>query len=222
MRKAHTMRRPVALLLAAAAAMFGIAHAITDAPTAAAERAAVAAPGIPIYAVGENGSNRCTMGYAGMSSTTRRPIAVTAGHCGSTGATVLTTGRRPIGRYVAVQTDQSGTNTYGYAVIALNDDVATTGSITPTFAIERQGQAAVGQTVCLFGTTSGMRCGTVATCTPTAATIAGSLSKPGDSGGPVVRMSDHALIGIVIGHDDIENITMVEPIAHLEQLAGLR
>lgn len=215
------MRRTTALLLAAAA-LFGMAHAITDAPTAAAERATVAAPGIPIYGVGENGSNRCTLGYAATSSTSGRSIAITAGHCGSAGTTVLTTGRRPIGRYIAVRADQSGTNTYGYAVIALNQDVATSGNITPTFAIQRQGVATAGDGVCLFGTTSGMRCGTVATANPAAATIAGSLSKPGDSGGPVVRMSDHALVGILIGHDDIENVTMFEPIAHLEQLAGLR
>lgn len=216
------MRRTTALLLTGAAALFGMTHAITDAPPATAERAAVAAPGIPIYGVGEEGTNRCTLGYADTSSTSRGRIAITAGHCGSPGTPVLTTGRRMIGRYTEVRADQSRTNTYGYAVIALNADVATSGNITPTFAINGHADAAPGDTVCLFGTTSGRRCGTVNAITPGAATIAGSLSAPGDSGGPVVRMSDRALVGILIGHDAQEGITMFEPIRHIEQLAGLR
>jgi hypothetical protein len=88
-------------------------------------------------------------------------------------------------------------------------------------------QAQTGERVCIFGTTSGQRCGTITSLTPTSGVINETLSAPGDSGGPAIRCPDHSLVGIVIGHTD-GNRTLFEPItniaalaAHDEQIDGL-
>ncbi|MEN4460910.1 S1 family peptidase [Mycolicibacterium conceptionense] len=186
-----------------------IAHTAA-APAAAATTAPIAAPGIPIYQVVDGSSTRCTLGYTARNAEGQR-LAVTAGHCGTLGDTVYDNADRPIGTYIAVQPDDVDTRTYGYSIIQISPDVALSAWITPTLAIERHAQARPGDYVCLFGTTSGRRCSTVETLTATEGTITGNLSNGGDSGGPVLRMRDRALIGIVIGHNNTQ--TLFEPVA---------
>ncbi|ART74325.1 hypothetical protein BTO20_37520 (plasmid) [Mycobacterium dioxanotrophicus] len=190
---------------------------VLTASTAAAASLSVAAPGIPIYQDVEGTSTRCTLGYTARNAEGDR-LAVTAGHCGTVGQTVYDNADRPIGTYIAVQPDDVENRTYGYSLIRILPDVALSAWITPSLAIERHAQAHPGDTVCLFGTTSGRRCSTVETVTVTEGTITGNLSAGGDSGGPVIRMSDQALIGIVIGHNNAE--TLFEPIARIVTAAA--
>lgn len=203
-----------AALLALLAAL---STALAAAPVAAAAGAPVAAPGMPILQ--DAGTTRCTLGYAARTSAGER-LAVTAGHCGKTGDPVFDRGRRIIGRYIAVQPDDLDTATYGYSLIQVRPDVALSAWLTPTFAIRGQAQAAVGDDVCLFGTTSGMKCAAVATITRDAGTLTGSLSAGGDSGGPIVRMRDHALVGILIGHDPDTDTTQFEPVVTIVTAAA--
>ncbi|OKH64788.1 hypothetical protein EB74_08640 [Mycobacterium sp. SWH-M5] len=198
-------------------ALIAATATLAGAPTAAAAAGMRAAPGMPILQDG--GTTRCTLGYTARNAEGAR-LAITAGHCGTLGATVYDAARRPIGRYIAVQPDNMDTHTYGYAIIEIRPNVALTPSLTPAFAIQRQAHPNTGDEVCMFGTTSGMRCSTVETVTNTAGTLNGSLSTGGDSGGPVIRMRDRALVGIVIGHNTADNVTFFEPIANIAVLSA--
>ena len=194
------------LALVAAAAIAPTAATPAD----AAATAPIAAPGIPIYQDVDGSSTRCTLSYTARNAEGQR-LAVTAGHCGTLGEPVYDNADRPIGTYVAVQPDDVDSRTYGYSIIQIRPDVALSAWITPTLAIERHAQARPGDYVCLFGTTSGRRCSTVETVSATEGTIVGNLSNGGDSGGPILRMSDRALVGIVIGHNNAQ--TLFEPVA---------
>lgn len=195
-------------------ALFALLAAATiptvAAPAATATTTPVAAPGIPIYQMVDGDSTRCTLGYTARNAEGQR-LAVTAGHCGTLGQPVYDNADRPIGTYIAVQPDNVNSHTYGYSIIQIRPDVALSAWITPDLAIERHAQARPGDYVCLFGTTSGRRCSTIETLTATAGTISGNLSNGGDSGGPILRMRDRALIGIVIGHNNAQ--TLFEPVA---------
>lgn len=177
-----------------------------------------AAPGIPIFQQDHAGRPaRCTLGFAA-STANGAHLAVTAGHCGTVGAVVMTTGGRSIGRYIRTRPD-TGPNNDGYALIALDNDVAMSANITPEFALEKQDRASIGDAVCLFGTTSGMRCGTVQEVAEEFGTITGLISAPGDSGAPVVRTKDHAITGILLGHSTTTQTTIFEHVGRIEDLA---
>lgn len=183
-----------------------------------AEAAPIAAPGIPIFRQSTQGFSRCTLGFAASSVNGDR-LAVTAGHCGIPGAIVLTSGERVLGRYIQVRSGV-GPDQDGYALILLNADVGMSANISSRFALQKQGRASAGDEVCLFGTTSGVHCGNVERVAEDFGVIAGRISAPGDSGGPVVRMADHALVGIVLGHDNTTQTTVFEHIDHIEDLAA--
>lgn len=208
--------RSAGLAALAAAAAIGT---MLGAGTAQADTAAVAAPGVVIIQGSGDAATRCTLGYAARNSAGAR-LAITAGHCGTLGAQVYDKAHRLIGRYVAVRPDDTTAQRYGYSLIALADNVAASPSVTPTFSVARQDRAAEGDQVCLFGTTSGRKCGTVAAVSESAGIIAGSLSNPGDSGGPVVRMRDRALVGILIGHNSVRGETLFEPVTNILRLAA--
>lgn len=190
-----------------------VASALTTAPPADAATP-IAAPGMPIWL---HHSSRCTLGYSA-SNATGDHLAVTAGHCGNPGDLVTDRYATPIGVIAATQPDDITTHTYGYAIIALRRGVRATAAITPTLSISHTAQAATGDTVCLFGATGGMHCGTVADITAGAGRIGGFTSTHGDSGGPIIRASDHALVGIVISHDNATNSTFYEPISRIHAL----
>lgn len=180
---------------------------------------ATAAPGIPIFLESMEGASRCTLGFAASSASGAR-LAVTAGHCGRPGALVFTTGQQILGQYLRAHPDD-GPDHSGYALISLSRDVGMSASITATFALHGQARAAEGDNVCLFGTTSGMRCSTVQNMAGGYGSIAGQVSAAGDSGAPVVRMSDHALVGIILGHSAITQTTAFEDIDRIEELAAV-
>jgi hypothetical protein len=208
--------RSAGLTALAAAAAIGSA---LSAGTAQADTMAVAAPGVVITQGSGAEATRCTLGYAARNSAGAR-LAITAGHCGTVGQQVYDRAHRLIGQYIAVRPDDTTTQRYGYSLIALADNVAASASVTPTFTVARQDRAAIGDVVCLFGTTSGRKCGPVAAATDSAGIISGSLSNPGDSGGPIVRMRDRALVGILIGHNSVRGETLFEPVTNILRLTA--
>lgn len=214
-QRSRSARTAARTALAAAAAL----GSIVTAGTAQADMMAVAAPGVVITQGSGHDATRCTLGYAARNNAGDR-LAITAGHCGTVGQLVYDRAHHLIGRYVAVRPDDTATQRYGYSLIALADNVAASASITPTFTVARQDRAAVGDQVCLFGTTSGRKCGTVAAATDSAGIIGGSLSNPGDSGGPIVRMRDRALVGILIGHNSAREETLFEPVTNILRLTA--
>lgn len=195
----------LAALTAATTILAGAPHAAAAGP--------VAAPGMPIYLPPHA---RCTLGYTA-SNADGDQLAVTAGHCGSPGAPVRDRAGQIIGTIAAVQPDDTPTAHYGYAIIALRPGVATTAAITATMHLTAAAQADLGDSVCLFGTTTGVHCGVVSTITDHAGVITGFASDHGDSGGPIVRIADHALVGIVMSHDDHRR-TYFEPISQVHYL----
>jgi len=208
----HSITTSLAGLAAAAGILAGTPHA-------AAETTPVAAPGMPIFQRDGDETTRCTLGYAA-SNANHTPLAVTAGHCGTAGAAVRDQSGYVIGTYLAVQPDNIADHTYGYAIIKLRNTVGTSASITRTMQLQHQAQADAGDLVCLFGTTSGRKCGAVSAITPQAGIIDGFLSQHGDSGGPIVRMTDHALVGIVISHNGDQDRTYFEPITNIHRLTA--
>ncbi|SLE99709.1 endopeptidase [Mycobacteroides abscessus subsp. massiliense] len=203
--------------LAALAASAAACTAVAAAPAAAAEQPATAAPGMVIYQPTGSGTARCTLGFAARNARGDR-LAVTAGHCGQPGAPVTDVYGRPVGRYVAAAGDDISAHRYGYAIIALAPGVNATNHVTPTVAVDRPATAAPGDAVCLFGTTTGVQCGTVTD--PKAGIIKGFLSNHGDSGGPIIRPRDNALVGILVAHDNAVRETYYQPLDALVRAAA--
>lgn len=192
--------------------------AVAGAPLAASEPPYVAAPGMAVH---HSDGTRCTLGYTATNREGSR-LAVTAGHCGAgrLGEVIYDRYRRPLGRYVAARGDNIPARTYGYALIALRPGVHPTAALSSRTAITGTGAAAVGEAVCIFAVATGSTCSTVAAVTDTYGIIADSISDGGDSGGPVIRAADGALVGIVIGHSDRANSTSYQPLA--DTLARMR
>ena len=210
------IRRAVAAPLTA---LLASAAVLASNPTAAAQVTPVAAPGMPIFQHAAGKTTHCTLGYAA-SNAAHTPMAVTAGHCGVPGAAVRDENGYVIGSYAAVQPDNIPEHKYGYSIIKLRNTVATSAAITRTMQLRGQAQAKPGDHVCLFGTTSGAKCGTVSAISPQVGSIERFLSEHGDSGGPIVRIRDHALVGILIAHNDNENRTYFEPITNIRRLTA--
>ncbi|VDR38350.1 Trypsin [Tsukamurella paurometabola] len=152
----------------------------------------------------------CTVGVVAERPDGRR-VAVTAGHCGEPGQQV---GARAAGvdgfvrvgavaKSVAPRSRVDPKTGESYVVDALAADWAVV-DLSPRVSTRvargpvRQtvvGVARVGDRVCQQGITSGWRCGSVLA-------VKGALfatdikSRPGDSGGPVMRLADGAALGI--------------------------
>lgn len=201
------MIRTAAFLLAAA---LGVATAAT----AHASSAPLAGPGQVIYQHDGTETTRCTIGFAARDTAGHR-LAVTAGHCGVPGQPVYTRDGQRLGAYVDVRPDDLSTQTYGYAFIALDPDVDMTAAISQTQGIDHPAAARPGDIVCMYGTTSGMQCSALETATDQAATTIGAITNGGDSGAPVVRLQDSALVGIIIGHNDEHHLTYIEPLSRI-------
>ncbi len=213
-----SIRTQARMLAATASLAIASAASIAVAATAHAEAAAVAAPGMAIFQKVGDGNVRCTLGFTARNAHGDR-LAVTAGHCGSTGAVVTDLQGRTIGRYVATAPDDYNAHRYGYAIMALADGVDATNKITPSVPIDRPSAGLPGDQVCLFGTTSGAKCGTITKASNRVGVIAGFLSQHGDSGGPIIRPRDNALVGILVAHDTAAGETYYQPLATLEILA---
>ncbi|MDM2402102.1 hypothetical protein PP613_23495 [Mycobacteroides abscessus] len=206
--------------LRAAGVVFGAGILLLSGPvptSRADEFAPVAAPGMVVFVTGPDGGMRCTLGFPASTRDGRR-LAVTAGHCGvERGAFVRDGRRRYLGRVIAMLSDDMRDRLYGYGVIAIANQTRMTSAITPTFGYEAVGAGSPGDVVCMFGTTSGRECGQVAQVGPdwVATTI---TADHGDSGGPIVRMTDRALLGIVVGGKG--DVTTYAPLGVLEHRAG--
>jgi len=196
-----------------AAAVISALTLITGGLGAAVAQAApplTAAPGVVIL---HSDKTRCTLGYAASNREGER-LAVTAGHCGADriGQPVYDRYHRTLGHYIAARPDQLSKREYGYALIALHPAARVSSHITPAFALTRQAHGSAGDEVCIIGTTSGVRCSTIATITDTFGVVRPALTTAGDSGGPVVRMSDRAIIGIHIGHNPDADTSSFQPV----------
>lgn len=205
------------MIRTAITAALATASILATAPTATAVVTPIAMPGMPIYQHDGDESTRCTLGYTA-SNANHDQLAVTAGHCGEVGTAVRDKTGYFIGKYIAVQPDNVPAHSYGYSIIKLRETVATSAAVTRTLELEHQAQAEAGDRVCLFGTTSGRKCGAVSAITPQAGVITGFLSDHGDSGGPIVRVSDRALVGILIAHNENQGQTYFEPITNIHRL----
>lgn len=158
-------------------------------------------------------TGKCTAGFVAERADGRR-VLLTAGHCGKPGQLVGVPVRTPGGKNALVRIGTVGQSSTppvkidratgrsmpavptapDWAVIDLQRGVKvspTRGAIRPT----RVGDARVGDRVCQQGATSGWRCGSVLALR--GAQILTSVdADPGDSGGPMVRLSDGAALGI--------------------------
>ncbi|MFK0251483.1 S1 family peptidase [Amycolatopsis azurea] len=148
-------------------------------------------------------SSRCTAGFAAVSGNTGYLIASTA--CGQPGDTIRSAGR-VVGVVVAAQVPPTGaivirvTNTTDWRLVA---------SIPPTnsrVTITGAAEAAVGASVCKYGSTTGWRCGTIQGKNQTITFPWGTLTgltrtsvcaEPGDNGGPFV--SGTQAQGVLVG-----------------------
>lgn len=204
--------------IGAAAATLLTAAALLAAPTVAAEPPPVAKPGMSIHT--RDGS-RCTLGFT-LTNREGSALAVTAGHCGHdrVGRVVYDNRARPLGRYVAARSDDMPHRQYGYALIALHPGVRPVAVLTPATAILGAADAHVGEPACIFGKTTGHTCSTIAAASARYGFIADSITDRGDSGGPVIRPTDSAIVGIIIGHHDGANATFYQPVSDV--IAQLR
>ncbi|WP_157109580.1 S1 family peptidase [Rhodococcus sp. WMMA185] len=174
---------------------FGVASAAPADEKAASATTSVG-PGTTITVKHPDGSRwRCTVAFAA-TTPSNQPVALTAGHCAIPGSKVYVDGRL-IGETDQTSSRDGGRFSADWATIALNDraePVAASDKVSP----ESVGKARVGDEVCLQGSTSGWQCGEVTG-------ILGDWiysdleHAPGDSGGPLIRTSDNAAVGIHSG-----------------------
>ncbi len=141
----------------------------------------------------------CTVGFLAQKPDGTR-VGVYAGHCGSVGQKVVfdnhvvgTTVASSSPALTAAETFVD-TDAPDWAVFTVDPTAATlapTGRVHPASV----GQAKVGDSVCSDGATSGWRCGTVVQVSN--GYIATTIGvQTGDSGGPLIRTSDNAALGI--------------------------
>ncbi|GAA4699493.1 streptogrisin C [Promicromonospora umidemergens] len=130
------------------------------------------------------GGSRCSVGFSATGG------FVTAGHCGSRGATTS----QPSGTF---QVSSFPGNDYGYVSVGSDDNPV--GAVNNynggTVNVAGSSQAAVGATVCRSGSTTGWHCGTIQAFNATVNYAQGSVhglirtnvcAEPGDSGGSLL------------------------------------
>ncbi|GCE75802.1 alpha-lytic protease prodomain-containing protein [Cellulomonas biazotea] len=131
-----------------------------------------------------NNTSRCSVGFAVSGG------FVTAGHCGTTGATTTT----PSGTFAG---SSFPGNDYAWVRVASgNTPVGAVNNYSGgTVAVAGSTQATVGASVCRSGSTTGWRCGTIQAFNSTVNYAQGSVSglirtnvcaEPGDSGGSLI------------------------------------
>lgn len=214
--------RVVATTVAVAAVVGGVGLPSASAapvPVPGRVAAPVLGPGSEIDVVQERGADgrllasSCTVGFIAERPDGRR-VALTAGHCGKRGQAVgAPVAGRPdalvrVGTVAQSSNPPARKTRDGYvlpedlsapdwAVIDLapkTRSTASRGPVRPT----RVGDARVGDRVCQQGVTTGWRCGVVRAVSPTQirTDIDGA---EGDSGGPLIRPSDGAALGLITG-----------------------
>lgn len=156
---------------------------------------------------GQFDSLQCTMGWTVTSPEGER-LGVTAGHCAPP--------NHPVGvqKYVVgevVDTEApivtANPNKPGYftpsdpfapdwATFRITDPSVALRASSPQVAPSGVGLARVGDQVCQDGATKGYQCGTVTKVVDNWI-LTDIVTAPGDSGGPLIRTSDHAALGII-------------------------
>jgi streptogrisin C len=176
-----------------------VAKGAQGAVAAAVERAGISAGSVSVVEVAEMprtfinviggnayyiGGSRCSVGFSATGG------FVTAGHCGSRGATTS----QPSGTF---QVSSFPGNDYAYVNVGSDDNPV--GSVNNynggTVNVAGSSAAAVGATVCRSGSTTGWHCGTIqalnASVTYPQGTVSGLIrtnvcAEPGDSGGSLL------------------------------------
>lgn len=213
-----TTTRQLRIIAALAVAVLGAAVLAPSSPASAAARP-VAAPGVAIYT--RNGSETlgCTLSFTARDNRGDR-LAVTAGHCatGLRQEVFLDTGAS-IGTVLAWRPDTIPTRDFGYTVIWLYDDVTQSAAIDADTALDTSADGNTGDLVCMFGAKSGRTCGAIQRSAPGLMTTYTNIATHGDSGAPVLRVTDRAVIGIVIGgdHNGDRSETLIEPLSRITE-----
>lgn len=189
---------------AASVAVLGGVAALILPASAQAEPVATVSPGSSVLTVtklvGNVADGRgCTVGFVGQRADGTR-VGLYAGHCGAQGQQVVVDGR-----IVGVNTGSSApaltkSDTFvvpdapDWGVFTLDPKLAKAapgGRVRPTSV----GTARPGDAVCSQGVSSGWRCGSVVSVD--GGYIATTIPvQVGDSGGPLIRSSDNAALGI--------------------------
>ncbi len=214
----HLRRTRRAVALAAATAALA---ATAAAPASAAAQRVLVAPGAEIAVIAQRlgphsaNVNQCTIGFIATTATGRK-VAITAGHCGTTGeqvavkdlsggnalivvGTVAHSSNPPTKKGPNGQLEAADPNVPDWATIAFVRGVPiidAAGPVHPTMV----GRAHIGDPVCHQGITTGWRCGHVVDVSGHRVLTDIPL-RPGDSGGPFVRMTDGAALGIASTSD---------------------
>ncbi|GAA4390276.1 S1 family peptidase [Tsukamurella soli] len=194
---------PAAALAAALTAAVAPAAAYAD-PVLTSVSTASIGPGSTVMTVSQMHGNTadglgCTVGFLAQRPDGTR-VGVYAGHCGDVGQKVVfqnhivgTVASSSSPKLTAAETFVD-TNAPDWATFTVDPAAA---SLMPVGRVHplSVGHAKVGDAVCSDGATSGWRCGTVVDVTGSyiATTIGVST---GDSGGPLIRTSDNAALGI--------------------------
>ncbi|MGD9622355.1 MAG: hypothetical protein AB7G47_20220 [Mycolicibacterium sp.] len=208
--------------LTALAAVLAVTGLVQCAPADAASRP-VAAPGVAIVTHNGGDTRGCTVGYTARDTAGDR-LAVTAGHCADgVHQEVYLDNGVSIGTVIAWRPDQMSARDYGYTVIWLYDNVAQSPALDASTALDHADIGHTGDLVCMFGAKSGRTCGAIEHAEPGVLTTYSNIAQHGDSGAPVMRVTDGALIGIVVGgnggHTDGSE-TVIEPISRINALVS--
>lgn len=200
------MRRNITSMARKAAASVAVLGGAAALVPAAAQAAPVAtiSPGSSVLTVSKLVGNMadgrgCTVGFIGQRADGTR-VGLYAGHCGAQGQQVVADGK-----IVGVNTGSSApaltkTDTFvvpdapDWGVFTLDPKLAKAapgGRVRPSGV----GTARAGDAVCSQGVSSGWRCGSVVSVD--GGYIATTIPvQTGDSGGPLIRSSDNAALGI--------------------------
>lgn len=147
---------------------------------------------------------RCVVAFSVVGQVTPFNGFLTAGHCGQTGDAVYTPAGELMGYFVAASFP-----TNDYALVQLNPGWIPRGVVrtgTGTVAVSGSTAAAVGASVCRFGSTTGWRCGTIQAKNQTVyypegavygLTRTSACAEAGDTGAPF--MAGTQAQGILVG-----------------------
>jgi streptogrisin C len=133
-----------------------------------------------------NNAARCSIGFSVSGG------FVSAGHCGSAGDSVTGSDNSAMGTFAGSQFPGSGDYSYVQTNSSWNPTPTVDGYGNPNVTVAGSSEAAVGQSVCRSGSTSGWHCGTIQATnqtvnyqegTVTGLTQTNACAEPGDSGG---------------------------------------
>jgi hypothetical protein len=152
-------------------------------------------------------SLQCTMGWTVTAANGER-LGVTAGHCAPpqhpVGVKKWIVGEVVDSHTPQIKSDPKSPGKFipvdpfapDWATFRIIDHTVKLRSSSPQIVPTRVGVAKVGDQVCQLGSSNGYRCGKVTKVTDNWI-LTDVVTTPGDSGGPLIRTSDHAALGII-------------------------